>query len=148
MNISIYSRDEAKLLISTDFPNNTAVISFYSPKETKARDYAPLDYQSKPDRLMYVCAPDIDIEALSSFGLTYETYMADVDRLAEFVIKSMNDGLNIICQCDYGQSRSAACAAAILEYYEHNGISIFADYRYYPNQLVFNKIHEALLRQA
>jgi len=80
--------------------------------------------------------------------LTYETYMADVDRLAEFVIKSMNDGLNIICQCDYGQSRSAACAAAILEYYEHNGISIFADYRYYPNQLVFNKIHEALLRQA
>lgn len=52
----------------------------------------------------------------------------------------------IICQCDYGQSRSAACAAAIIEYFEHRGISIFADYRYYPNQLVFNKIYEALER--
>ena len=40
--------------------------------------------------------------------------------------------------------RAAACAAAIKEYYEHNGISIFADYRYYPNQLIFNKVLDAL----
>lgn len=35
-------------------------------------------------------------------------------------------------------------AAAILEYFEKRGIDIFRDYRYYPNQLVFNKIYEAL----
>ena len=46
-----------------------------------------------------------------------------------------------------GQSRSAACAAAILEFYEKNGISIFADYRYYPNQLVFNKVKKALEKE-
>ena len=55
--------------------------------------------------------------------------------------------MDIICQCDYGQSRSAACAAAILEHFERNGISIFADYRYYPNQLVFNKVLKALKRR-
>ena len=27
----------------------------------------------------------------------------------------------------------------IKEYYEKSGIEIFADYRYYPNQLIFNK---------
>ena len=38
----------------------------------------------------------------------------------------------------------AACAAAIREYYNRSGIKIFADYRYYPNQLIFYKIYKAL----
>ena len=54
------------------------------------------------------------------------------------------NGRDIICQCDYGQSRSAACAAAILQHFEGRGIDIFADYRYYPNQLVYHKIFDAL----
>ena len=59
-------------------------------------------------------------------------------------IKSVAEGYDIICQCEYGQSRSAACAAAIKEHYGKRGIEIFADYRYYPNQLVFNKLLCAL----
>ena len=49
-------------------------------------------------------------------------------------------GLDIICQCEYGQSRSAGCAAAILEHFQGNGITIFRDYKYYPNKLIFNKV--------
>nr|WP_302628353.1 hypothetical protein [uncultured Eubacterium sp.] len=64
--------------------------------------------------------------------------------MAEFIKKANRKNMDIICQCEYGQSRSAACAAAILEYYEKKGISIFADYRYYPNQVIFNKIYNAL----
>ena len=41
---------------------------------------------------------------------------------------------------------SAACAAAILEYFNGTGISVFADYRYYPNQVVYHKIMDALTR--
>ena len=52
--------------------------------------------------------------------------------------------MDILCQCDYGQSRSAACAAAVREFFCGEGIRIFADYRYYPNQLIFNKILSAL----
>ena len=54
------------------------------------------------------------------------------------------EGMDIICQCEYGQSRSAACAAAIKEHFEKSGIEVFADYRYYPNQLIFNKLRDAL----
>ena len=39
--------------------------------------------------------------------------------------------MDIICQCEHGQSRSAACAAAIKEHFEKSGIEVFADYRYY-----------------
>jgi hypothetical protein len=38
----------------------------------------------------------------------------------------------------------AGCAAAILEYFCHNDISVFADYKYYFNQVVYHKIYDAL----
>ena len=78
------------------------------------------------------------------FGLSYDTFMPQADALADFIRQAHDDGLDILCQCDYGQSRSAACCAAILEHYERRGIEIFADYRYYPNQVVFNRVREAL----
>lgn len=146
MKVEIFSRKAIQALIGGEFPKNTAVISFYSPKDARRDDYAPVDYQGKPERLMHVCANDIDIETLPSFGLTYETYMPDADNLAKFIKDAAAEGFDVICQCDYGQSRSAACAAAIREYFEGTGIWVFADYRYYPNQLVFNKIYEALNR--
>jgi hypothetical protein len=49
-----------------------------------------------------------------------------------------------ICQCEYGQSRSAAIAAAIMEYRSRKGISVFSDDRYYPNKMVFKKVFFAL----
>ena len=145
MNVSIHSRETIKLLIEKDFPDNVAVISFYSPQTSKTyKELPPVDYCGKCKDIFYVCIYDIDIEVLESYGLTFETYFPEVEALAEFIINAEKKGLNFICQCDYGQSRSAACASAILEYYFHNGISIFADYRYYPNQLIFNKLLKAL----
>ena len=44
----------------------------------------------------------------------------------------------------YDQSRSAGCAAAILEHFYRRGIDIFADYKYYPNQVVYHKVFDAL----
>lgn len=144
MNVKIYSHEEIQKLIDTDFPKNCAVISFYDPPTAKGFRAMPVDYKNKPERLFQVAVNDIDIEVLEDYGLTFETYFTEVDELAEFIISAHKDGLDIICQCEYGQSRSAACAAAILEYFEKNGISIFRDYRYYPNQLIFNKVLEAL----
>ena len=144
MEVSIYSRKAIKELMDKGFPQNTAVISFYTPKNK--RDYAErrIDYGGVCDRVFYVGIPDIDIEILSDYGYTYETYIVDADELAKFIYEAKADGLDIICQCDYGQSRSAACAAAILEHFEGCGIDIFADYRYYPNQMVYHKIFDAL----
>ena len=53
----------------------------------------------------------------------------------------------LICQCEHGQSRSAAVAAAILEFRNRRGIEIFADDRFYPNKVVFRRVLEALRDQ-
>ena len=149
MKLSIYSRAAVEKLIEDDFPENTAVISFYDPPSKRTlKDYAPVDYQNSCARLLQVGVHDIDIEILSDYGLTFDTYLPEAEEIADFILSAIDDGLNIICQCEHGQSRSAACAAAIREYYNRSGIKVFADYRYYPNQLVFNKIYKALKETA
>ena len=139
--IEIMSREMVEQLMTYGFPNNVAVISFYDPKSKRTpKDYAPVDYTNVCSRVFPVAIHDIDIEILSDYGLTFETYFPEADELARYIIKNIAQGHDIICQCEYGQSRSAACAAAIKEHYEKRGIEIFADYRYYPNQLIFNKL--------
>ena len=143
--ITIMSRKAIEELIMDGFPDNVAVISFFDPKSKRTpKDYAPVDYTNVCSRVFPVAIHDIDIEILSDYGLTFETYFPEATALARYIIKSVAEGYDIICQCEYGQSRSAACAAAIKEHYGKRGIEIFADYRYYPNQLVFNKLLCAL----
>lgn len=144
MEVKIYSRKAIKKLMEKGFPQNTAVISFYTPKNKRDCEETRANYDGVCNKVFYVGIPDIDIEILSDYGYTYETYLAEADELAKFIYEARGNNLDIICQCDYGQSRSAACAAAILQYYEGRGIDIFADYRYYPNQLVYHKIFNAL----
>ena len=50
----------------------------------------------------------------------------------------------VICQCEHGQSRSAAIAAAFSEYAYGNGIDIFANDRYSPNKSIYRKILRCL----
>lgn len=145
MRIEIYSRESIKKLLENDFPENAAVISFYNPENpmTGEKDM-PVDYSHKTHHVFPVAIHDIDLEILPKYGYTYNTYFPEADDLAEFIYNAYGAGLDIICQCEYGQSRSAACAAAILEHFYHNGISVFADYRYSPNQMVFHKVFDAL----
>ena len=145
MKVSIYSRENIEKLIDTNFPKNTAVISFYDPKGIRSDNLIPVDYKGKAEMLYQVAAYDIDIYYLDKYNLTFDTYLPEAKEMAEFIYRANEKGLDIIWQCQYGQSRSSACAAAILEHFEKNGISIFADYRYYPNQVVFNKILNALM---
>ena len=144
MKIEIYSRKVAEGLIRKGFPKRTAVISFYTPKNVRCEAENPLDYSEVCDNVLYVGIPDIDIEVLGNFGYSFESYLSEAGELASFIYRAKQGGHSIICQCDYGQSRSAACAAAILQHFEGRGIEIFADYRYYPNQLVYNKVFTAL----
>ncbi len=147
MKVDIYSRKAIKELMAKGFPPQTAVISFYTPRNKRDIEEARLNYEGICTKVFYIGIPDIDIDILADYGYTYETYLAEVDELARFVYDAKASDNDIICQCDYGQSRSAACAAAILQHFERRGIDIFSDYRYYPNQLVYNKIFDALESQ-
>ena len=144
MKVDIYSRKAVGHLMESGFPKNTAVISFYTQSVTKRLEEIKVDYRGACERVFYVGIPDIDIEILAHYGYTYDTYFSEADELAKFILDAREKGMDVICQCDYGQSRSAACAAAILECFEHRGIDVFADYRYYPNQLVYHKVFDAL----
>lgn len=144
MKVEIYSRMAASELIASGFPKNSAVISFYTPKNKRSSGSSVLDYRGTCERIFYVGIPDIDVGILQTYGYTYDTYLAEADELARFIYEVRSEGRDVICQCDYGQSRSAACAAAILQHFEGRGIDVFADYRYYPNQLVYHKIYDAL----
>lgn len=140
MKVDIYSREGIENLINNGFPAKTAVISFYDPEDT------PVDYKGKCAALFQICVPDTDFESLEEEGFTYETFFPEADELVEFIFSFTEKGFNFICQCEYGQSRSAGCAAAIKEYFDFEGIKIFADYRYCPSQLIYNKVYEALMK--
>ena len=144
MKVEIYSRKMIKELIQGEIPKNTAVISFCSPNKGRKAEEVRLNFTGMCDRVFSVLIPDIDIEILGDYGYTYETYLEEADELAKFIYEARMEGLDIICQCDFGQSRSAACAAAILQHFEGRGIDVFADYRYYPNQVVYHKVFDAL----
>lgn len=66
------------------------------------------------------------------------------EQVADFILKYYDDTDLLVCQCHYGQSRSAGCAAAVAEYFLGKGIYFFADERYLPNKLVYHKVLSAL----
>lgn len=148
MKVDIYSREEMEMRLREGPLEHTAVISFYDPPSSRTpKDYEPLDYGDQCPVLFAVPVHDIDPEILPEYGLTMETFLPEADALAIFIKNAARNGLDMICQCEYGQSRSAGCAAAIREYFHKDGICVFADYRYYPNQLIFNKMLSALEKQ-
>lgn len=144
--VYILSRSAAEKLLQDGFPPNTVVISFYDPPSRRTGWKAtPLDYGGKPLEVIYVPLHDIDLEILGEYGLSFDTYFPEAPDVAARIYHAIETlGVDIACQCEYGQSRSAACAAAIREHFYGDGIEIFADYRYYPNQLVYNKMKAAL----
>ena len=73
-----------------------------------------------------------------------EKYHSITDEQVEKIVHFYNEIKEhtdlLICQCEYGQSRSAAIAAAIMEYETKNGIDIFANDWYCPNKSLFRKL--------
>lgn len=144
--VKIYSRKMMEERLTLGKIENAAIISFYAPNDHMrgVKSEIPIDYTGKCNRVMQIALHDLDPHVLADYGLTVDTYFPEADLIADFIFQAKNDGLDIICQCEYGQSRSAGCAAAILQYFGQSGIKVFADYRYYPNQLIYHKVFDAL----
>ena len=148
MKVGIYSRARMEEHLAKGMTENAAVISFYDPPRRRRDADVPIDYTGRCACVMQIALHDLDPVALPDVGLTMESYFPEADALAAFIYRAREEGREILCQCEYGQSRSAGCAAAILEHFGRRGIDVFADYRYYPNQLVYHKVFDALGRYA
>lgn len=146
MKVAIYSRPELKRLLKEKIPAETAIISFCDSCDETENSPIPADYDETA--VFRIVLDDIDIEELEELGLSEDTFFPEAEELAQFIYRAHGKKMNLICQCEYGQSRSAACGAAILEHFCKSGISIFRDYRYTPNKLIFNKVYEALRKIA
>ena len=73
-----------------------------------------------------------------------EVWFSQAKSMADFIDEWYKKGYHFICESIYVDSRSPAVAAAILEHYEGQGIDIFSDFRYHPNQMIYVTLMKAL----
>ena len=136
MKVSILSKSELfKLIENNKLTSKSAVVSFADEEDEF------LDFPKDIDVLKVVF---YDIRPSSTVKEHYDSILPEAKSIANFVSQAINKGKDIICQCDYGISRSAGLAAAILERYAHKGLEVFADYKYTPNLFVYNKVYAEL----
>lgn len=155
MKIKIRSRRNIEKIAANPFEGRVALISIAD----FGYDFAEL--KNEPDFVIRLAFDDVDGADvfMDEIGgtpteeerrLVEEKYHMLSDEQAEKIADfyhSVKDSVDvIICQCEHGQSRSAAIAAAILEYRCRKGIAVFADDRYYPNKTIFKKVLKAIAR--
>ena len=151
MVIRIMNRKELMELAKESFPADVAVISITDS------DDEDVELQHQPEHLLRLKFDDVSDEIFEELlgrkptiaemrrisSCFHMISNAQIRQIAEFIISRNNTG-TLICQCEYGQSRSAAIAAAVEEYYHRRGVHIFADPRYYPNKYIFRKLLRSL----
>jgi len=124
-----------KLILSGKFPSNTAVLSFYGEFQEK---------MNFPPNIKHLCLCIDDFRTMWEVENPETFHIPDFERAARFVLECEKLGLDIICQCEAGHSRSAGASMAIEEFYNHDGIKIFADYLYSPNPIFYNNLYNCL----
>ena len=153
MKFLITNRQYLEQLCSKLFDKPTAIISI--------TDYGSnlVNVKYKPKHLMRLIFDDVPIGKDFEEDFGREMSETEIEEM-EIKFHSMSEGQVkdvvafynevkddvevIICQCEHGQSRSAAIAAALTEFTYKNGIDIFADNRYCPNKSIFRKVLKGL----
>ena len=152
MKIRIKNRKALEKISASPFEENVAIISITDV------DDVPVDLKYLPKGVLSISFNDVDNDVMiDEIGRTptdderifienkYHMLTDEqANQIATFYFSVCDKVDCIICQCEHGQSRSAAVAAAILEYRSRKGVSIFADDRYYPNKVVFRKVLASL----
>ena len=72
----------------------------------------------------------------------------EMDVLAHFIFYAKATRLKIICVCETGLSESAGCAAAIRQFYNGDGIEVFANYHYFPDKQIYQDVFNALIEES
>ena len=153
MKIRITSRKKIEEFCRNPMQEETALISITDHDNS----FATLEY--KPQHLLQLAFDDVPAgdgfieeegrkltdEEIAELEKAYHSITSEqVQQIVDFYhsIKSSADLL--ICQCEHGQSRSAAIAAAIMEYEARTGITVFSNDWYCPNKSLFRKVLKAL----
>ena len=148
MDIRIMGRERLEMISQFPFSANCAVISITDT------DAEPVRLRNSPEHLLRVSFDDVfdgeyrvedfpEQDARLFRAITKK----QAKTIADFWRKIRDSTDVLICQCEFGQSRSAAVAAAIREYEDGTGIAIFSDKRYHPNRQVYHMILKELRKE-
>ncbi len=144
MKVEIHSIQSLKRRAHKPFAPDTALISIGDfGKELPLLEYKPAHIL----RMEFDDVTPSEIDYESSERYAFRLFSEEqANQIADFVYRYWESRGTLLCQCHYGQSRSAAVAAAIKEHFYHNGIEIFADEqeRHCPNVYVFRLTLRAL----
>ena len=153
MKIKISSRKNIEDFCRNPMQHNTALISITDYDNS----FANLKYQ--PQYLLLLDFDDVpvgdgfieeegrkltDLEIAKLEARYHSITTEQVEQIVNFYNEVKEKVDLLICQCEHGQSRSAAVAAAIMEYETKTGIDIFANDWYYPNKSLFRKVLKQL----
>ena len=156
MEVAIFNREQIETLSQGGFAAHTALISITDAGWQFA------DLKNKPEFLLQLAFDDVDNDVfVDELGRTptaderrqieakyYMLTDEQAGEMASFFLSVKDKADLLICQCEHGQSRSAAVAAAVLEYQNKSGIDIFADDNYYPNKMVFKKVLDQMRKRG
>lgn len=135
MKVEIHSREELEKMSKKPFRNHTSIISITDTDDVLVR------LINKPKHILRLQFDDIYISELDETDYTDFPFKLFDDKMAEkivdFVYKYKDETDLLICQCEFGESRSSAVAAAILENFHENGNGIFSNKKYCPNLYVY-----------
>ena len=137
IKIEIESRKSIAIRAKEPFSPFTSLISIADANA----DFEVLEYE--PTHVLQVKFDDVD-ESDEPQDKHHILTDEQAKEIADFIMKANTLANTLIIQCEYGQSRSAAIAAAARQYYFGDGIEIFADERYYPNRFIYQKALNAL----
>ncbi len=158
MQVEVHSFESLYFRAKTPFAPGSVLVSIGDPGTL------PPTLAHKPDHTLRLLFEDMTAElAVVRLGLPprwledEQTLAAELSRrntvlfndamatrTAAFLRRHLTGDGTLYCQCEFGQSRSAAVAAAVLEHFEGRGGEIFTDRRYGPNPLVYQKLLAAL----
>ena len=139
MKVKIYGIDMMlSKLGKHNIKNNESIISF---SDSINED---IDFQLFHKDIDFICIHFPDVDYIDANEDELDKLFFEVNELISFIKSRIQQGKNFICQCYEGHSRSAATAAAILEYYEHDEQKIFDDPHYQPNRYLYQKILKQL----
>ena len=129
-------KEKAALISICDFDDSYASLLF-APEYLLRLSFDDVDSDVFEDVLGEGYSPEEARKVEDDYNMFLNE---QAEQVAEFVNKIWDKVDVLICQCEHGQSRSAAIAAAISEFKFKRGIDIFADERYYPNKFVYWRV--------
>ena len=118
-------------------------------------DYTYANLKYKPQHLLQLAFDDVPVgdgfeeeegRKLSSLEISelekryHSITEKQISQIIDFYNTVKSDAELLICQCEHGQSRSAAIAAAFNEHSCGKGIEIFSDDRYWPNKSIYRTV--------